>query len=198
VKTQLHALGVFVLALALQVALRAQEPAPPAAQKPSADKPAAATAKPAGSPLPIRLQFVIAKYQGEKKTSSLPYSLSLSTNGVPVRLRMGADVPYIANPVSPDGKSTASYNYRSVGVSIDGTVSVVEMGLYRVDVTVVDDSLHTQTQGPPALSAVPAFRNFRTTNSIVLKDGQTTQLTTAADPTSGEVLRVDVTLTVVK
>jgi hypothetical protein len=33
---------------------------------------------------------------------------------------------------------------------------------------------------------------------MVLKDGQTTQLTTAADPISGDVMRVDVTLTVVK
>ncbi len=32
----------------------------------------------------------------------------------------------------------------------------------------------------------------------MLRDGQTTQLTTAADPITGEIMRVDVTLTVIK
>ncbi len=32
----------------------------------------------------------------------------------------------------------------------------------------------------------------------MLREGQTTQLTTAADPITGEIMRVDVTLTVVK
>jgi hypothetical protein len=35
-------------------------------------------------------------------------------------------------------------------------------------------------------------------NTLLLKDGQSAQLTSAADKISGEVLKVDVTLTVVK
>jgi hypothetical protein len=33
---------------------------------------------------------------------------------------------------------------------------------------------------------------------VILKDGQTTHVTSAADPISGETMRVDVTLTVSK
>ena len=42
------------------------------------------------------------------------------------------------------------------------------------------------------------FRSFKLSNTLLLKDGQSTQLTSASDKVSGEVLRVDVTLTVVK
>jgi hypothetical protein len=44
----------------------------------------------------------------------------------------------------------------------------------------------------------PVFPTFSVTNTLVLKDGETGQLTVAADPITGEVLRVDVTLTLVK
>jgi hypothetical protein len=44
----------------------------------------------------------------------------------------------------------------------------------------------------------PSFRSFRASDSLVLKDGQTAQFTTAVDKVSGEIVKVDVTLTVVK
>jgi hypothetical protein len=48
-------------------------------------------------------------------------------------------------------------------------------------------------------SDLPVMRTFRSRNNRVrLKDGQTRQLTTAVDRISGEMVRVDVTLTVVK
>lgn len=196
-RNQFRKLGVFVMTMALQPIMWAQEPA--AAPKPSAEKPAApATSKPSLW-IPSRLQFVISKYQGEKKTSSLPYSLSLNTNGARVSLRMGATVPVATSQVT-DGKSTPTFSYRDVGVSIDGSATLVEAGLYRVDVVVDDSSIYAnnQVQGAPAISGVPVFRHFRTNNSVLLRDGQSTQLTTAADPVSGEVMRVDVTFTVVK
>jgi len=197
VRTQLHALGLVVIALALQPLTRAQEPAP--ATKSVAEKPAAPAVAKGDFLLPVRLQFVIAKYQGEKKTSSLPYSLALNTNGARASLRMGATVPVATTQVT-DGKSTPSFNYRDIGVSIDGSATLVEAGLYRVEVVVDDSSIYSsnQVQGAPAISGVPVFRHFRTNNSVLLRDGQNTQLTTAADPISGEVMRVDVTLTVLK
>ena len=49
-----------------------------------------------------------------------------------------------------------------------------------------------------AVPQLPALRSFRFTNSLVLKDGQTAQFTTAVDKVTGVVTKVDVTLTVVK
>jgi hypothetical protein len=45
---------------------------------------------------------------------------------------------------------------------------------------------------------MPVFRSFRSTNTLVLRDGQTRQFTAATDRVSGEVVRIDVTLNVVK
>jgi hypothetical protein len=46
--------------------------------------------------------------------------------------------------------------------------------------------------------SAPTLRSFSTSNEVVLKDGQTAQFTAAADKTTGEVMKVDVTLTVEK
>jgi hypothetical protein len=88
-----------------------------------------------------------------------------------------------------------------VGVSIDVTNQVmVDPGVYRMNINVSDSSvaLSSQIQGSPAVAGAPMFRNFSTNGLVVLKDGQTSQLTTAADPITGETMRVDVTLSVVK
>jgi hypothetical protein len=199
VKIRRQMAGPIVLFFALQTVAHAQDPA---TQKPApTSKPASATASnPSRSLVPIRLQFVVSKYQGEKKISSLPYSMSLNANGPAVRLRMGGQVP-ITTVQSSEGKASRSFSYRDVGLSIDGDVmSENDIGQFRLDVTIEDSSISSvnQSQAPPAVLEAPVFRHFRTTNSVLLRDSQTVQLTTAADPTSGDVMRVDVTLTVVK
>jgi hypothetical protein len=199
VKLHLYAIPV-LLSMTLGPAVFAQEPAP--APKPATDKPAAVpppAAQPRGPVVPLKLNVVVSKYQNDKKLSSLPYSISVNSNNSRVSMRMGAQVPYATSNVS-EGKPVPGYSYRDVGVRIDAQASVYEPGLYRVDLTVEDTSISTssQVQGAPSISGVPIFKNFSAFNTVMLKDGQTTQLTTAADPISGETMRVDVTLTVAK
>ena len=43
---------------------------------------------------------------------------------------------------------------------------------------------------------VPVFRSFESSNTLVLRDGQSRQYTAAADRVTGESIRVDVALTV--
>ena len=186
--------SIVALLLAVQP-LGAQEPT-------SSPKPE--TAKPAAPPrtmyTPLRLQVTISRYQGDKKVSSLPYSLSVAIGGPRIDFRVGAQVPY-ATTVVTDGVKTPSYSYRDVGVGIDVFgQSLVDTGLYKMDIIVSDTSVSSssQIQGAPTISGVPIFRNFRTAGTIMLRDGQTTQLTTAGDPITGETMRVDVTLSVVK
>ena len=42
----------------------------------------------------------------------------------------------------------------------------------------------------------PVFRSFQSNNALALRDGQSQQYVAAADPVTGETIRVDVTLTV--
>jgi len=44
----------------------------------------------------------------------------------------------------------------------------------------------------------PSFRTFRSNESLLLKDGQSQQFTTATDKVTGNVVKVDVTLTILK
>ena len=116
---------------------------------------------------------------------------------------MGAKVPVVmmAAPVV-DGKTMPAagpIQYQDVGTNIDCTVVALDEGRFRGEIT-VDDSSSSADERPAAAppAASPSFRSFRASDSTVLKDGQTAQFTTATDKVSGEIVKVDVTLTVVK
>ena len=44
--------------------------------------------------MPLKVTVVIARYQGEKRTGSLPFVLTVNGNDRSTSLQMGADVPY--------------------------------------------------------------------------------------------------------
>ena len=190
---------VFAFALAASAIVRAQE------------KPAAAPAKPAPAVVtPLKVLVVVSRFQGEKKISSLPYSLSV-TAGSRATLRMGAQVPIMmitAAPApikGPDGNAipqVGPIQYRDIGTNIDCNVSrPTEDGRFQIEITIDDSSLYAD--GPAGANNTlppgnPSFRAFRASDSLLLKDGQTAQFSTATDKVSGETVKVDVTLAVMK
>lgn len=102
---------------------------------------------------------------------------------------------------SPDGQPASppvSFSYRTVGTAIDCTPGPSGDGRYRVDLTISHDSISYSSDATPSPQGAPVFPTFSATNSLVLKDGETGQLTVAADPLTGDVIRVDVTLNIVK
>lgn len=178
---------VVVLALALGATVRTQEVAK--------------------GPLPLRVTVVISKYQGDKKISSMPYTLSVNSDRARASLRMGGQVPIVSTTYTPiasgDGKPTpplSSVQYRDVGTSIDVIASTIDDARFRLDLTIEDSSVYTEgTQGATLRGGDhPSFRSFRSSDTLILKDGQSTQYTTATDKMTGEVLKVDVTLNIVK
>ena len=73
------------------------------------------------------------------------------------------------------------------------------MGPFTLDIKLNDSSISFDSKDPgQKLAGIPAFRNFTSNFSILLKDGQTAQYASATDPVSGETLRVDATLNVLK
>ena len=198
-KRHLQAVAAFVI-FGLATGYAAQAPAPAVAAKPA---PPNFPAPPgsldsmtrAEQGTPLKLQFVISKYQGEKKISSVPYLLSVNANqgGRPTSLRMGGNVPI------PAAGSNGQLVYREFGTNIDVSVYSQTGQLFRVEVTLEESSVYMGDKSlTPAPLAAPSFRTFKLTNNVVLKDGQTTQVTSAADPLTGDIVRVDLTLTVVK
>jgi hypothetical protein len=187
VRQHQYAVAVIVLGTAFSAVLRAQAPPTPTP----------------GSDTPIQLQVVISRYQGDKKISSLPYSLSVNPDSRKTSLRMGAEVP-IAMPATPapargekPAPAAPSYSYRAIGTNIDCSATAATGNQFRLTLDIEDSSVYPDDQ-PRALKGVPMFRSFKLSNTLLLRDGQSTQLASAADKVSGEVLKVDVTLAVVK
>ena len=191
----LAAIFVFVAA----ISVTAQQ-----AQKPESTQAAQAATASAAPTIPVRVQLVISKYKAEKKVTSLPYTISTAL-GRNARLRIGADAPYSATrsgaKPSPDGQPASppvSYMYRTVGTAIDCTPIASGDGRFRVDLTISHDAISYSGDATPSPQGAPVFPTFSATNTLVLKDGETGQLTVASDPLTGDVIRVDVTLTLVK
>jgi hypothetical protein len=182
--------------------VRGQQPAAPAAAPPPAAAPALPTPAPAKEQPVLKVQVVISRYQGDKKISSHPYTLSVTPNARFASIRMGLQVAVPSSPLpAADGKAPpASINYRDVGTSIDCAARSLDDGRFRLELTIDDSSLVADDKAQPSVATgVPQFRSFRISGeTAVLRDGQSAQLTTATEKVTGEVARVDVTLTVVK
>ena len=151
--------------------------------------------------IPVKVQLVISRYQGEKKVSSLPYTLVVNANGPKAQLRMGSSVP-ITSMTIPSGRGDApatSYQYRDVGINIDCTAASADDGRFRIDLSVEDSSVYgDEASTKNTVAGAPSFRSFRILQIVTLKDGQSRELVAATDKVNGEVTKVEVTLTVVK
>ena len=170
-----------VLACALA---RAQQTPAPAPQ-------AAATTK---EPALLKVQVVISRRQGDKVISRHPYALNVDADGPRSNLKMGAQIPI--STATSDGKTM--YNYRDVGTAIECSAKTLDGGRYRLDITLTDNQVLAEDAGGTT-KGMPQFGSFSLGNEIaVLRDGQTTQLTTATEKSTGTVITVDVTLNVVK
>jgi len=155
--------------------------------------------KPQAIGTPLKLQIVYSRYQGEKKVSSVPHTLSVNADEGPTRLRMGVQVPITTQ--TKDGMATS---YRDVGNNIDCRARTISDGRFRLECSFEQSSLYAADSERRGSSSdamqvgTPVIRNFRSEANITLRDGQTAQHTSATDPVSGEVLKIDITLNVVR
>ena len=134
----------------------------------------------------------------------MPYVLGVLASGwgagPKTTLRMGVEVPVAATVFGGDGKTTpvSSYSYRSVGTNIDcgATFDEAIAGLFQLALTVSDSSLGLDAAKRGGVAPdVPSFRNFNSSFTALLRDAQTMQYTSATDPVTGEVMKIDVTVT---
>ena len=214
-KTRAYAVVTAVaLVIVAGVTLRAQEQSAQA----SASAQGSATAEPPrnrtqAAAVPLKVTIVLSKYQKDKKVSSLPYELTVVTNNGPSRMRMGtqvavpdmgASVPASPAAGAPSPQKIGPFTYRDIGTNIDCLARELDSGRFGVTVTIEDSSMYEDNQrtGDGAkvqkVEGVSSVRTFRTTNQLVLRDGQSSEFTAATDKVTGEVIKAAVTLTVVK
>ncbi len=130
------------------------------AQEPSVVAPQAiapGTSKPL---VPLRLLLTLARYQGDKRISSAPYTLWVTANQPgKTTLRMGVEVPLQSGP---------TLNYRNVGTEIDCSAEVRANGLYKLAVSVNDSSVTFLNRDVAMIRETPepAHPSFRSFHSI--------------------------------
>jgi hypothetical protein len=157
--------------------------------------------------VPLKLDLVIVRQAGDKKISSMPYSMWVTANAPSgTRLRMGVQVPIVQTVFGSESKEKGegtvasvpqrSYTYRDIGANIDASATSASDGRYRVSITLSETGLHEK--GEPATGGAPLIRSFSSSFQLLLRDKQTATFSSATDPVTGETLRVDATLTVLK
>jgi hypothetical protein len=145
----------------------------------------------------VKVQVIVSRYEqlpaGERKTSSLPFTLLATANGDKVSIRTGTQVPILTQGTS--------FQYIDVGSNIDCTVKTAGNGRYNVILMIQDrstlDKPATLGSGDNAVTQ-PILRNFTYTNSILLKDGESKQFVSASDKVAGDLVKIDVTVNVEK
>jgi hypothetical protein len=149
------------------------------------------------TPTPVRVQIVFNEFDSDKRINSLPYTLLVNadTPGPRASIRMGIRVPVHTS-------SNAS-TYMDVGTNVDGLAERQDDGRFLLGLSVERSSLYSSHQssslGDARVDAEqPVVQQFRSQINLLIRDGQTQQTTISTDPVTGHVLKVDVTLNVVK
>jgi hypothetical protein len=198
-------MGVVLLGLCVPAAVRAQSTATSGTSQ-SAQQEAA-------GPTPVKLEIVLSEYDGAKKISSLVYTLPVIASGdrpsgAFASLRVGVRVPVAA---VADKKGESALQYIDVGTNIDARAAHADDGRYQLDLTVDRSSLYVASRehdgsivsrewsgGDAPPSNPPMLRQYRGGLGLFVREGQAAEATVATDPVTGHVLKVEVTLSVVK
>jgi hypothetical protein len=169
------------------------------------------TEEKAAHPAQLKVQIVFTEFEGEKKVKSIPYTSVFATTGQPtdtMRLRIGSRVPLMTE--KDGGGGGIQFQYVDVGTNLDCTAERLEDGRFGLriaferswiqgDVAIsTDKTAEAQglTTGGPFKQ--PVIGQYKTTEYLVARDGQTVETTVATDPLNGKQLKIELTLNVLK
>ena len=150
--------------------------------------------------IPLKVQIVFTEFDGDKKISSMPYSFTVIADEklggyYTTVLRTGIRVP-----IETDGKDQKT-TYLDIGSNIDCGIKSEDDGRFRVYLTFDRSALYPNksAEGERLVAnpgGQPVIRQFRTSENLILKDGQTSENIMSTDPLNGHTLRVSVTINV--
>ena len=159
----------------------------------------------------IRVQVVFTEFEGNKKVKSLPYTLVIPPGGEPSEglqyvgmIRMGSRVPV---PTGGPGSNPTQFQYIDVGTNIDCRARLASDGRYSLKMSMErswfeegDAAASGEKSGtaPAGPLGQPIIRQFKADNFVLLRDGQSVETTLATDPVSGKVIKVEISLSVMK
>ncbi|HXN22060.1 MAG TPA: hypothetical protein VOA41_04880 [Candidatus Dormibacteraeota bacterium] len=153
---------------------------------------------------PVRVQVVFNEFEGEKKVSSLPYTILINADdhsGGPAVLRMGLRVPIQTGGAD----NSKQFQYIDIGTNMDGRAEKDDEGRFLLHLSVDRSSAYSPSAGQKPniggteiTSLQPVIQQFKSQMNLRIRDGQTIQSTVSTDPITGRVIKVDVTLNILK
>lgn len=185
--TVIIALLLCAIVAAPATTVLAQTPVPPNAnQGPQAQ-----------GPMPtLKLTVVISRFSGEKKIGNLPFVLLLTPTDTSTNVQMSSTLP-VPDAMGKDG--VQSYSYRPFGTSITASAKEASPGQYLVNMTISDSQM--LAEGVPQAEATKGIlrtQQFSSGVRLPLRDAQTISYNAATDKITGDLVRVEVTLNVLK
>jgi hypothetical protein len=157
---------------------------------------------------PVQVKIVFSEYEGDKKVKSLPYTLLVREprgESSWSKIRMGSRVPVLTG-TSPN--MPAQWQYIDVGTNIDCRASQAPDGRYRLSLMMErswaegevpsSDGKSSSTEAHAGESHQPVIRQFRSDSEVIMRAGQTLETNFATDPVSGKVIKIEVTLEVLR
>ncbi|MGD8894509.1 MAG: hypothetical protein PVJ73_00590 [Acidobacteriota bacterium] len=165
----------------------------------------------------LRVEVVIARYEGERQVASIPNSFLLAAypRDTPAgkhpksELKMGVEVPIpvttFAAASGEKGGTLApptSFQYRNVGTNIECRAREIGSGRFEIVLWLDSSTVYAGADAERAAyegqGARTMFRTFNVTLRPLLRDGESVETVASADPVTGEVVKVNVSMEVVK
>lgn len=154
---------------------------------------------------PLKIQIVFTEMDGDKKVKSMPYTMIFASNDGHdpnvAKLRVGSRVPLYT------GKDSG-LQYIDVGTNLDCRAEKLDEGRYRLRLSLerswvqadvqIPVEQSTPTGGSPGQFKEPVIGQYKIDAVMIAHVGQALDTTTATDPITGHILKIDVSLTAIK
>lgn len=150
---------------------------------------------------PLKITIILHEFNDKQEIATLPYELSVSAFAGPEKTRgsgrVGTRIPVVTEK--------GSFTYIDIGTSYDCVVSALGDGRFRVETTIDRSSVagpdgkDSRAKAIPAESSEnPRINSLRLAFDVMLRDGESQEASTATDPLTGHVWKVEVRLKVLK
>jgi hypothetical protein len=138
----------------------------------------------------LRVQFQETRLRGESTVATRLYSLALHADAEEARVFVG-----IQAAISVAGKDAPTTLFKNAGVEGRVKVETLSDGRYRLNAHFEESSLLAAAGGSATTGDNPILRVLRGESGLVLREGETVPFASAVDPVTGEIVRVDLTVT---
>ncbi len=145
--------------------------------------------KPPGNRL--RVQFQETRLRGESTTATRATTLALHADADGASVSVGSEIP-----ISVAGKEGTTTVMKNVGVQCQVKVETLPDGRYRLNARFEESSVLPPGGGEVVTSGDnPILLVVRGESMLVVRERETVPFASAVDPVTGEVVRVDLTVT---